>query len=263
MRVNYDALRVEMARMDASMQDAADSRYDASGSSTGARGLRGRGSGSVGEDDIERKGFKDATALGAEVGSAVGGIFKGKLWSGWGHADGADEEAQGRRRGEPSPVRGRGRDGLMGAGPSSTSTAARSMRTSGARRREWVEDGDTDRQEEVRAIIIQDHGSASLRPCFFCGSVVVRSCANTQKHAYPPFGNRCFVYVDFMHLSLPLIFFNTEIKKGSINTSFRKEVDSWVGCIMLSLWGASQFSQRPLCSLSELRPIKIPSIYLN
>lgn len=136
--------------MDASMQDVADSRYDA----TGTRGLTGRGSGSVGEDDVERKGFKDAAALGAEVGSAVGGIFKGKLWSGWGHADGAEEEARGQRRGEPFPVRARGRDDSIGAGLSSTSTAGRLMTTSGAGRRERVED----QQEEVCAIIIQCNG---------------------------------------------------------------------------------------------------------
>eukprot|EP00903_Cladosiphon_okamuranus_P008831 g8457.t2 len=96
LNAHHDALRVEMARMDASMQDAADASLASSSSSSGRAG----GGAAAGRKSAGR----DPAAIGAEMGGAVGGVLRGRLWSGWrggggGPAD-TEEGASGRVRGQ-------------------------------------------------------------------------------------------------------------------------------------------------------------------
>ena len=94
MRANYDALRVEMARMDSSMQDAA----DASSFSAERRGGAGADGGGDGATTDKNAGGV-AARIGEEVGGAVGGIFRGQFWPGWGSGSGRGGGAEGRGRG--------------------------------------------------------------------------------------------------------------------------------------------------------------------
>lgn len=88
LNAHHDALRVEMARMDASMQDAADDSFPSSSSSSG----RGGGGGAAGRKSAAR----DPAAIGAEVGGAVGGVLSGRFWSGWrGGGGGTADTAEG------------------------------------------------------------------------------------------------------------------------------------------------------------------------
>lgn len=100
----HDALRVEMARMDASMQDAADADASLPSSSSSLRSRDGRGGGG-GVTAARKSAGRDPAAIGAEVGGAVGGVLSGRFWSGWrggggGPADTAERPATGRVGGQ-------------------------------------------------------------------------------------------------------------------------------------------------------------------
>lgn len=89
LHAHHDALRVEMARMDASMQDAADASFPSSSSLSG----RGGGGGAAG---ARKSAGRDPAAIGAEVGGAVGGVLSGRFWSGWrGGGGGPADTAEG------------------------------------------------------------------------------------------------------------------------------------------------------------------------
>lgn len=90
LHARHDALRVEMARMDASMQDAADASFPSSSSSS-LSGRRGGGGVSDGSDAARKATGRDPASMGAEVGGAVGGIFRGRFWSGWGGGGGGGD----------------------------------------------------------------------------------------------------------------------------------------------------------------------------
>lgn len=88
LNAHHDALRVEIARMDAAAADA-----DASLPSSSS--LSGRGGG-VGDAAGRKSAGRDPAAIGAEVGGAVGGVLRGRFWSGWrGGGGGPSDTAEG------------------------------------------------------------------------------------------------------------------------------------------------------------------------
>lgn len=86
LNAHHDALRVELARMDASIENASDTSFhrtpSSSATSMGGRGGRLRAGG--GRVASPKSTGRDPASIGAEVGGAVGGILRGKFWSGWG-----------------------------------------------------------------------------------------------------------------------------------------------------------------------------------
>lgn len=97
LQTNYDALRLEMARMDASIQDAAELNTP-SVSSFSPSPIRKSGGGGGGSDfpiahgptrgAISERSGRDATAMGAGLGASVGNILRGRLWTGFGGGSG-------------------------------------------------------------------------------------------------------------------------------------------------------------------------------
>lgn len=87
LNAHHDALRLELARMDASIENASDAsfRHTPSSSATSMGGKRGGGSRARGGSVASpRSTGRDPASIGAEVGGAVSGILRGKFWSGWG-----------------------------------------------------------------------------------------------------------------------------------------------------------------------------------
>ncbi|CAB1113140.1 unnamed protein product [Ectocarpus sp. CCAP 1310/34] len=87
LNAHHDALRVELARMDASIENASDASLRRIPSSS-ATSMVGRGGGRLraggGSVASPKSTGRDPASIGAEVGGAVGGILRGKFWSGWG-----------------------------------------------------------------------------------------------------------------------------------------------------------------------------------
>ncbi|CAN0049448.1 unnamed protein product [Ectocarpus sp. 4 AP-2014] len=87
LNAHHDALRVELARMDASIENASDASFRRTPSSS-ATSMVGKGGGRLragGSSVASPKSTgRDPASIGAEVGGAVGGILRGKFWSGWG-----------------------------------------------------------------------------------------------------------------------------------------------------------------------------------
>ncbi|CBN78837.1 conserved unknown protein [Ectocarpus siliculosus] len=87
LNAHHDALRVELARMDASIENASDASFRRTPSSS-ATSMGGRGGGRLraggGSVASPKSTGRDPASIGAEVGGAVGGILRGKFWSGWG-----------------------------------------------------------------------------------------------------------------------------------------------------------------------------------
>lgn len=121
-----------MARMDASMQDAAESASSTSTPSSGSIGgprhskrretaTAAEQRGTVNADAQYGKDAAAVTAMGAEVGASVGEILRGKFWSGWGGGgggrNGSNISGQSNARGlDEASMRDKGAGGARSAG---------------------------------------------------------------------------------------------------------------------------------------------------
>lgn len=107
LRTSHDSLRIEIARMDATLQDAAEAA-DRNSSLVSRRSGTAVSNVMTTDGDVARdgkhstgsRGKRNAEEIGAEIGGAVGGILRGKFWTGWNASPGkgassATKEQQG------------------------------------------------------------------------------------------------------------------------------------------------------------------------
>lgn len=137
MRASHDELRVEIARMDATMQDAAEA---ADRERTQSAAAAGTGADRSDSSSDHKRSRRDAAEIGADFGGAVGDILRGKFWSGWG---GPTNEREDRKGKVPGEIGGSGAD---------AERSGRGNRRRGPRAGESRGDSDVGRDtEEVRA----------------------------------------------------------------------------------------------------------------